>query len=58
MTLILGAAAKSVDKDYKNNGNVKWNFTKFLIDREGNIAARFEPTDSLKNVKAKVEELL
>ena len=58
MTLMLGAAAKSVDKDYKKNGNVKWNFTKFLIDREGNIKARFEPTEPLKNVKAKVEELL
>ena len=58
MTLILGAAAKSIDKDYKNNGNIKWNFTKFLIDREGNIAARFEPTESMKKVKAKVEEML
>lgn len=58
MSLIVGAAAKKIDKDYKNNGNVKWNFTKFLIDREGNIVSRFEPTDSLKDVKAKVEEVL
>ena len=56
--LMMGGVAKKMDKDYKNNGNVKWNFTKFLIDREGNIAARFEPTDSLKDVKSKVEELL
>ena len=39
-------------------GNIKWNFTKFLINREGEIAARFEPTASLKDVKAKVEEVL
>ena len=58
MTLILSAAAKKMDKNYKNNGNVKWNFTKFLIDREGNISARFEPTEPIKNVKSKVEELL
>lgn len=58
MALIVGAAAKKMDKNYKNNGNIKWNFTKFLIDREGNIAARFEPTESIKNVKSKVEELL
>lgn len=58
MALILKAAVKSIDKDYKNNGNVKWNFTKFLIDREGNIVARFEPTESLDTVKEKVEEVL
>ena len=58
MTLILKGVVKKMDKDYKNNGNVKWNFTKFLIDREGNISARFEPTADLKDVKAKVEEVL
>ena len=58
MALILKAAVKSMDKDYKNNGNVKWNFTKFLIDRDGNIVARFEPTESLDTVKEKVEEVL
>ena len=58
MSLILSAAVKKMDKDYKNNGNVKWNFTKFLIDRSGNIVARFEPTESLDTVKAKVEEVL
>ena len=58
MALIVSAAAKKMDKDYKKNGNIKWNFTKFLIDRDGNISARFEPTESLKNVQSKVEELL
>ena len=58
MKLILGPVVKRMDKDYKNNGNVKWNFTKFVIDRNGDIAARFEPTADIKNVKAKVEELL
>ena len=58
MTMILKNVVKSMDKDYKNNSNVKWNFTKFLIDRNGNIAARFEPTESLDTVKTKVEEVL
>lgn len=58
MSLILKGVVKKMDKDYKNNGNVKWNFTKFLIDRNGNIAARFEPTKSMTAVKEKVEELL
>jgi len=54
----MNMVAKKMDKDFKNNGNVKWNFTKFVIDREGNIAARFEPTDSMDELKAKVESLL
>lgn len=58
MSLILKAAVKRMDKDYKENGNVKWNFTKFLIDRNGNIAARFEPTESMDTVKEKIEEVL
>ena len=57
MALMLSGIVKKMDKDYKNNGNIKWNFTKFLIDREGNIAARFEPTD-MKNLQAKVQACL
>ena len=58
MGLILKGIVSQMDRDYKKNGNIKWNFTKFLIDRNGEIAARFEPTDSLDKVKAKVEEVL
>ena len=58
MSLILKPIVKKMDADYKNNGKIKWNFTKFLIDRSGEIVARFEPTDSLEKVKAKVEEIL
>ncbi|MCM1335184.1 MAG: glutathione peroxidase [Bacteroides sp.] len=58
MSLLLTPMVKKMDKDYKNNGKIKWNFTKFLIDREGAIAARFEPTESFERVKKKVEEVL
>ena len=58
MGLILKPIVKKMDSDYKNNGKIKWNFTKFLIDRSGEIVARFEPTESLDKVKAKVEEVL
>lgn len=57
MSLILAGAVKKMDKDYKNNGNIKWNFTKFLIDRNGNIVSRFEPTD-MKKLKEKIKECL
>ena len=56
--LMLSGVVKKMDKDYKQNGNIKWNFTKFLIDREGNIVERIEPTTSMEKVKEKVEKLL
>ena len=56
--LMMNGVAKKMDKDFKNNGNIKWNFTKFLIDREGNIVKRFEPTEDMETVKKAVEELL
>ena len=49
---------KKIDPDYKNNSEIKWNFTKFLIDREGNVISRFEPTADMKDVRAAVEKLI
>ena len=49
---------KVMDRHYKDNDDIKWNFTKFLVDREGNVVQRFEPTESLDDVKARVKELL
>lgn len=58
MGLMLGQVVKKMDKNYKDNSSVKWNFTKFLIDREGNVVARFEPMTSLKKVKEMIEKTL
>lgn len=55
---ILTPIVEGMDKDYKNNGNIKWNFTKFVINREGEIVKRFEPTAALSAVKASVKEVL
>lgn len=46
------------NKKYGNKINIKWNFTKFLIDREGKVVARFEPTKDMKEVRKAVEVLL
>ena len=56
--LAMSALLKKVDKDYKNNPNIKWNFTKFLVDRDGNVVARFEPTASMKAVADAVAALI
>lgn len=58
MSIILKAVVKKMDKDYKNNGNIKWNFTKILIDRNGEIVARFEPTADIEDLVKKVKEVL
>ena len=57
MGVMLSGIVKKMDKDYKKNGKIKWNFTKFLIDRNGEIVGRFEPTD-MKNLKEKIRECL
>jgi glutathione peroxidase len=56
--LAMNMLLKKVDKDYKHNPEIKWNFTKFIIDRQGNVVARFEPTTDMKEVRACVEGLL
>ena len=56
--LAMSALLSKMDKDYKNNSEIKWNFTKFVIDREGNVVARFEPTAKMDKVAEFVESLL
>ena len=58
MGMMLSQMVKKQDKDYKKNSNIKWNFTKFLISRDGEILARFEPTESMKKVLQKVKEAI
>ncbi len=56
--IAMSAMLKKQDKDYKNNPDIKWNFTKFVVDRNGNVVARFEPTASMKDVDKCVAGLL
>ena len=58
MAIAMSAMLKKIDKDYKKNPDIKWNFTKFLVDREGNVVERFEPTHDMKDVEKKAAELL
>jgi glutathione peroxidase len=56
--LAMGIMLKKIDKNYKQNPDIKWNFTKFVIDRDGNVVARFEPTADMKDVEACVASLM
>ncbi len=56
--LAMSAMLSKIDKDYKNNPEIKWNFTKFIIDRSGNVVARFEPTAKMDMVAECVRSLL
>ncbi|WP_128892771.1 glutathione peroxidase [Erythrobacter sp. HKB08] len=38
--------------------SIKWNFTKFLIDREGNVVKRYAPQDTPARIKKDIEKLL
>ncbi|MDR2803750.1 MAG: glutathione peroxidase, partial [Treponema sp.] len=38
--------------------NIKWNFTKFLVDRKGNIIRRFAPTEKPEKLTNEIEKLL
>ena len=42
----------------KMGSRIKWNFTKFLVDREGNVVNRFAPTDKPEDIEKFVEQLL
>lgn len=48
---------KSQKKGVMGN-NIKWNFTKFLVDRKGNVVARFAPTVTPEKIEEQIKELL
>ena len=60
-TLKFAALNKFTEMNNKKLGDkayIKWNFTKFLVDREGRVIARFEPTVDMKDVREAVEAAL
>lgn len=56
--LAMAAVLRKIDKNYKKTSDIKWNFTKFVIDRDGKVVARFEPTYDMKKLEQLVESLL
>ena len=55
---ILEKMLSEADPNYKESADIKWNFTKFLVNKKGQVVARFEPTENIANIAAQIEDLL
>ncbi len=58
LTPILEDMLGKADPDYASKPDIKWNFTKFVVDRDGNVVKRFEPTADMNDVEKFVADLL
>ena len=55
---MLNKFAAMNNKKYGEKTYIGWNFTKFLVDRQGHVIARFEPTEDMEKVKEAVAAAL
>ncbi len=49
---------RKMDPDFDKKPDIKWNFTKFLVDQEGKVIARYEPTHDIKLIEQDIAKLL
>ncbi len=49
---------KKISKTYQKKEDIKWNFTKFLVDKEGNVVKRYSPTYKPEDMEQDIKELL
>ncbi len=58
LSKLLDEMFSKADPDYASKPDIKWNFTKFLIDRKGKVVGRFEPTTEPAQLGQPIEEQL
>ena len=51
-------AIEKISTTYKNKEDIKWNFTKFLVDKNGNVVKRYDPTFDPKNIEKDLKEII
>ena len=51
-------AVEKISTTCKKDGDIKWNFTKFLVDKDGKVVARYSPTFEPEGMEEKIKELL
>ncbi|MCR4835476.1 MAG: glutathione peroxidase [Bacteroidaceae bacterium] len=44
------------DADFDKKNDIKWNFTKFLVSRDGKVLKRYEPTDKMSDIEADISK--
>lgn len=52
------AMLKKISKSYKKESDIRWNFTKFLLDKEGKVVGRFAPTTTPEEIEAEIVKVL
>lgn len=58
LAAILQSMLERSNPDGLESPDIKWNFTKFLVDQEGNVVERFEPTTDMSVVEERIKDLL
>ena len=58
LSKILDDMLKKGDPNYAQNPDIKWNFTKFLISKDGTTVERFEPTVNPDEMETRIEAML
>lgn len=51
-------AVEKISTSCKKEGDIKWNFTKFLVDKTGNVVGRYSPTFKPEDMEEKIKEML
>ncbi len=49
---------QKIDKDYKSKSDIKWNFTKFLVSKDGQVLERFEPNEAMELIEESIKSAL
>lgn len=52
------AMLKGLSKSMEKDSDIRWNFTKFLINRDGSVIKRYAPTTTPKDIEKDIEEML
>ena len=58
LSSLLADMLSKADPDWDKKSDIKWNFTKFLISKTGDVIDRFEPTTDIKEIEIKILEEL
>ena len=49
---------EKISKTTKKDGDIKWNFTKFLVDREGKVIERYSPTFKPEDMEEDLKKII